>query len=166
MDAAHSDYLRHCNAFVSHGGEVWLPAVMLPSGEFTTPEGLKIKGPKAFRKATHAEIVAEMDDRGEVPLTSFGESPPSSVLDAVAKAIFEAVAPLLPRGNYMVWAEPDNDCIMIGTEETAFTIRRKAIDAGLHIQTAKALVPHLVEAVVAAGAVRMETAYPKAADVA
>lgn len=74
MDQSHSDYLRHCNAFVQYGNDrPWLPAVMLPSGEFTTPEGLKIAGgPKAFRKATHAEIVAEMDDRGEIPVTGFG----------------------------------------------------------------------------------------------
>lgn len=85
-------------------------------------------------------------------------------LDAAAKEIFGAVAPLLPPGNYMVWTEPANDCVMMGTEETALTIRRKAIDDNLHIQTAKALVPHLVAAVVAAGAVKMEAAYPKLGD--
>lgn len=87
----------------------------------------------------------------------------SEFLEAVAKEVFDAIAPITPAIEHlMVWADPENDCIMVGTEETAITIRRKAIDAGLHVETAKALVPSLVEAVVAAGAVKMRAQYPTA----
>ena len=72
MDAEHADYLAKCNCFVRYGETAWLPSVRTEDGVFITPSGLKVVEPIEWRAVTHSQIVAEMDERGEVPIHNFG----------------------------------------------------------------------------------------------
>lgn len=71
-------------------------------------------------------------------------------MDAAAKEIFEAIAPLLPNTpEYMVWVEPNTDCVMVGTVKHTFAVTRLEVEDGLHIARAKASLPDLIAAVTA-----------------
>lgn len=71
MTNEQSLHLKNCNAFV-RSGLAWLPVIRTDDGIFKTPAGLNIT-PRSYewRAATHAEIVEEMDSRGEVPVWDF-----------------------------------------------------------------------------------------------
>lgn len=66
-------------------------------------------------------------------------------MDAAAKELFEAIAPIMPD-DYMVWVDVSGEGILVGTAEKAFVVTRREIEDGVHIAHAKATLAALAAA--------------------
>jgi len=67
MSPLEKDYLKLCNGFGRDVGTNWMPYIKRDD-QYYTPSGLLAYAPQEWRAASHDEIVAEMNERGEIPM--------------------------------------------------------------------------------------------------
>lgn len=72
MTAEQEQHLQSCSC-LGRVGDTWLH-YRRDGDKFYTATGLEVIAPTDWRDATPAEIIAEMNERGEVPVWGLGEA--------------------------------------------------------------------------------------------